>query len=61
MEVCDLQVAMSASRGRTPASRGSHKLEAASGGASGTNNLAKQGEPLLKSIKVFILYLTLKL
>ena len=55
MEVCDLQVAMSASRGRTPASRGSHELEAASGGASGTNNLAKQGEPLLKSIKVFIL------
>ena len=43
MEVCDLQVAMSASRGRTPASRGSHELEAASGGASGTNNLAKQG------------------
>ena len=32
-------------RGRTPASRGYHELEAASGGASGTNNLAKQGAP----------------
>ena len=49
MEVCDLQVAMSASRGRTPASRGSHELEAASGGASGTNNLAKQGAPFTRS------------
>ena len=50
MEVCDLQVAMSASRGRTPASRGSHELEAASGGAvSGTNNLAKQGAPFTRN------------
>ena len=52
MEVCDLQVAMSASRGRTPASRGSHELEAASGGAvsSGTNNLAKQGAPFARNL-----------
>ena len=51
MEVCDLQVAMSASRGRTPASRGSHELEAASGGAlsSRTNNLAKQGAPFTRN------------
>ena len=44
MEVCDLQVPMSASRSRTPASRGSRELEAVPDGASGTNNLAKQGE-----------------
>ena len=49
MEACDLQVPMSASRGRTPASRESHELEAATGGATaahkGTNNLASENQP----------------
>ena len=52
MEVCDLQVPMSASRGRTPASRGeSRELEAVTGGATfsaanyGNNNLPSENHP----------------